>query len=138
MKHAVLVAEDDRDDAFLLERALRRINVDVLLEFVRDGQEALDYLAGQEEYADRVAHPFPQMILLDLKMPRLGGFDVLERLNRNPKLRPQIVTVLSSSDLPEDKRRAAGLGADHYLTKPSSQTYEKIVERVSEILDGSK
>src|SRR6185436_18985237 len=101
MGKKVLVAEDDPSDAFLLQRAFAASGVPAVLHFVRDGQEAIDYLGGEANYANREAHPLPDLLLLDLKMPRLNGFDVLAWLRQQPGLRRLPVTVLTSSDQPQ-------------------------------------
>jgi CheY-like chemotaxis protein len=116
----ILVAEDDTSDAFFFQRAFKRAGLPVSLHFVRDGQEALDYLRGKGQFADRTAHPLPQLLLLDLKMPRLGGFDVLGWVRKQPELRRLQVIIFSGSDEPEDIKRAEKLGANSYLVKPHS------------------
>src|SRR6266568_9652845 len=83
----ILVAEDMADEVVLLKHAFRKAVADVPLHFVSDGQEAVDYLNGDERYANRAEHPLPTLLLLDLKMPRLNGFDVLEWLRQQPGLR---------------------------------------------------
>ncbi len=131
MTKKVLIAEDDPGDVFLLQRAFNVSGVPATLHFVRDGQEAIDYLGGQAAYADRDAHPLPDLLLLDLKMPRLNGFDVLSWLRQQPGLRRLLVTVLTSSDHPEDINRAYDLGANSYLVKPhGSQELSDLVLRV--------
>ena len=116
----ILVAEDDPTDAYFFERAFRRADIPVTLHFVRDGREALDYLQGEGQFADRTRHPLPQLVLLDLKMPRLDGFDVLEWVRKQPGLSGVLIVIFSSSDEPRDMNRAYGLGANSYLVKPHS------------------
>src|SRR5882724_12803021 len=120
MVKRVLVAEDDPSDVFFLKRAFNLAGVPTTLYFVRDGQEAIDYLEGENGYADRETHPLPDLVLLDLKMPRMNGFDVLEWLRKQPGLKRLLVTVLTSSDQPQDINRAYDLGANSYLLKPNS------------------
>jgi CheY-like chemotaxis protein len=127
----VLVAEDDPGDIFLLQRAFTLSEVPAALHFVRDGQEAIDYLGGKAAFADRHTHPLPDLLLLDLKMPRLNGFDVLEWLRQQPGLKRLLVTILTSSDQPQDINRAYDLGANSYLLKPhNSQELSDLVSRV--------
>ncbi len=119
MEH-ILVAEDDPADAFFFQRAFKRAGIPVTLHFVRDGREAVDYLEGAGGFADRAAHPLPHLLLLDLKMPRLDGFDVLEWIRRRPEWQGLEVIIFSGSDEPRDKKRAQLLGANSYLVKPHS------------------
>ena len=116
----ILVAEDDLTDAYFFERAFRRAGIPVTLHFVRDGQEAVDYLQGEGSFADRARHPVPQLVLLDLKMPRLNGFEVLDWVRKQPGLNGIVIIIFSSSDERRDKNRAFGLGANSYLVKPHS------------------
>jgi len=119
-RKAILIADDSEEDAQIMKRAFQRSGCNARLSFVRDGQEALDYLAGTGEYADRATHPLPRFMLLDLKMPKLDGFDVLEWLQKHPNLKVLPVTVLTSSNLDRDVDRAYFLGANSYVVKPSS------------------
>jgi CheY-like chemotaxis protein len=116
----ILVGEDDPTDAYFFERAFKRAGLPVALHFVRDGQQAIDYLQGTGPFADRAAHPLPRLVLLDLKMPRLDGFDVLEWVRQQPSFRDLNVVIFSSSDEAKDINRAYGLGANWYLVKPHS------------------
>ena len=131
-RKTILVAEDNPDDAFLLKRAFAQAGINVRLDFVQDGEEVIHYLKGENGYADREAHPFPVLLLLDLKMPRLDGFDVLHWLRQQsggPKR--LLVTVLTSSDQPSDVDRAYDLGANSYLIKPSvSESLVEIAQRI--------
>ena len=114
----ILLAEDDPNDVLLLERAFRKAGLGELLRVVCDGEEAVDYLAGRGTYADRERFPVPFMLLLDLKMPGIDGFGVLQWLRAQPALKQLLVVVLTSSNLQADVDRAYGLGANSYLIKP--------------------
>jgi CheY-like chemotaxis protein len=116
----ILVAEDDAADAYFLQRAFKRAGIPVTLTFVRDGQQVMDYLRGEGPFADRAAHPMPQLLLLDLKMPRRDGFDVLEWIRNEPAFKDLMVVIFSSSEEPRDIGRAYRLGANEYLVKPHS------------------
>jgi CheY-like chemotaxis protein len=116
----ILVAEDDPTDAYFFERAFRRAGIPVALHFVGDGQQVLDYLKGIGRFADRAGYPLPQLLLLDLKMPRLDGFDVLAWVRKQSSLDGMLVVIFSSSDEPRDINRAYELGANSYLVKPHS------------------
>ena len=116
----ILVAEDDLTDAYFFQRAFRRAGLPVTLHFVRDGQEVIDYLLGEGQFADRTAHPLPQLVLLDLNMPRLDGFDVLRWVRHQPRFHDLQIVIFSSSDEPKDMNRAYDLGANWDLVKPHS------------------
>ena len=131
MAKRVLIAEDDPSDIFLLQRAFAAAKVPASLHVVRDGQEAIDYLEGDASFADRNTYPLPDLMLLDLKMPRLNGFDVLTWLRKKPGLKRLLVTVLTSSDHPTDINRAYDLGANSYLLKPhASSDLAELIRRV--------
>jgi len=106
----ILVGEDEAVDQFLLRRAVQKAEVNVDLEFANDGAAVLRYLQQSER--------IPKLLLLDLKMPRMDGFEVLEWLTKNVEVRPQHVIVLSSCAQGEDLSRCCKLGVDHYLVKP--------------------
>ena len=131
MSKRVLIAEDDASDIFLLKRAFAMAQVPATLHFVRDGQEAIDYLEGGAAYNNRAEYPLPDLMILDLKMPRLNGFDVLKWLRGQPGLKRLLVTVLTSSDQPDDINRAYDLGANSYLLKPhNSNELSELVGQV--------
>ena len=111
--------EDDENDAFLAKRAFQRIPGSVV-QVVRDGEQAIAYLTRRPPYTDEAVHPCPDVILLDLKMPRLNGFDLLKwiRAQAEHDFRLLPVVVLSSSNLQEDIKKAYALGANSYLVKP--------------------
>ena len=116
----ILVAEDDPTDAYFFQRAFKRAGIPVVLHFVRDGQEVIDYLQGEGQFANRAAHPLPQLVLLDLNMPRLDGFEVLEWVRKQPGFNGLQVVIFSSSDEPRNINGAYDLGANWYLVKPHS------------------
>jgi CheY-like chemotaxis protein len=117
---SILLAEDEETDVVMFRLALKRAGLFFRLIIMRDGQEAIDYLVSQEQGPDRADHPLPSLIILDLKMPRMTGFDVLAWLGSRPNLRAIPAVILSSSSYPQDIQRAAQLGAREYYIKPHS------------------
>ena len=115
---AILLVEDDPDDEELTLRALSRNNISNQVSVVRDGQEAVDWLEATGPYADRNPDEVPALILLDLKLPKIDGLDVLRRLRANPRTALVPVVILTSSK--EDRDRASGYqcGANSYVQKP--------------------
>jgi CheY-like chemotaxis protein len=113
----ILVADDDDNDVLLLERAFQRANVSSRFVVVRDGQEAIDYLSGTGKFADRATYPWPALMLLDLKMPLLDGFDVLTWWREHGPARGLPIVVMSSSNQESDVERATALGAAAYQVK---------------------
>ncbi len=117
---AILLVEDNDDDVFLMKRSLAAAGVINPLFVVNDGAEAVDYLSGEGKFADRVAHPLPAVVFLDLKLPLRSGHEVLAWIRSRPGLESLLVIVLTSSDEPSDLRRAYSMGANSYLVKPLS------------------
>ncbi len=117
--------EDDRNDVFFLQHAFRAAGISHPVRVARDGQEAIDYLSGAGNFADRAQHPLPCLILLDLKLPRKDGFEVLAWLREQPDLRQLTVIVLTSSVRQLDIDRSYGLGANSFVVKPS-QLQERV------------
>lgn len=114
----VLLVEDDPNDVLLVKRAFRIAGANAPIKVVNDGQAAVDYLAGHGIYVDRTTHPLPSLLLLDLKLPRKSGHEVLEWLRNQPALNRMPVVVLTSSKESKDVHRAYDLGANSYLVKP--------------------
>ncbi|MCH8745891.1 MAG: insulinase family protein [Chloroflexi bacterium] len=114
----ILLVEDDPNDVTLIKRAFRKINLGCSLQVVNDGQQAIDYLEGVSPYDDRTLHPLPSLVLLDLKLPKKSGFEILEWLRGQSKLCRIPVVFLTSSDETSDIDRAYKLGANSYLVKP--------------------
>jgi CheY-like chemotaxis protein len=114
----ILVVDDDDAFEMLLPRLFDKANSAVTLRFVFDGEQAIEYLTGSGKFSDRVQYPFPRMILLDLKMPKINGFEFLEWKRNHASLIHIPVVVWSSSDFESDKEKAAKLGAVDYVVKP--------------------
>src|ERR1041384_3105515 len=117
-KCTILIVDDDENDIFFAKRAFTEINVHCTFQMLKNGQEVVDYLEGHAHYADRSKYPLPMMILMDLKMPIMDGFQVLEWLRARPGLKVIPTVVLSSSDSPADVTRAYELGANSFMAKP--------------------
>ena len=113
-----MIAEDNEDHVLLLRRALQKGALLNPIFVVSDGEEAIAYLKGEGKYADRYEYPLPSLLLLDLKMPRKNGFEVLEWIRHQPGLRRLRVVVLTTSDAPQDIDRAYELGANAFMVKP--------------------
>ena len=124
----VLVAEDDENDSYLLQRAFKKAEITMPCYICKDGAEAMAYLKGEEKFADRVKYPFPRVLITDLKMPKCSGIDLLQWLHDHPEcnLIPKI--VLSASAQPSDVKLAYQLGVNCYFRKPS--TFDKLVNLV--------
>jgi CheY-like chemotaxis protein len=103
------------------------------LRVVTDGQKAIEYLGGEDDYADRNAFPFPGLVILDLKMPGVTGFQVIEWMRKNQRTRLTPIIVLSTSSLPADINRAYQLGANAYMVKPADhRSLEKLLRTIGE------
>jgi len=114
----ILQVEDEEPYVFLLQLMFERAGITNPLHVVTDGQMAMDYLAGVGPFADRQKHPLPSLLLLDLKLPKVLGLDVLKWIRQQPELRRLVVIVLSASAHPDDVERAYELGANSYIEKP--------------------
>jgi CheY-like chemotaxis protein len=116
--HSVLMVEDDDNDVFFVERAFKQAQVVNPLHRVKDGEEALAYLKGEGRFTNRDQFPLPHLMLLDLKMPRKNGFEVIQWVRAQPGLKRMPLVVLTSSKEDPDVNRAYELGANTYLVKP--------------------
>ena len=114
----ILLAEDNEDHVLLTRRAFKMAGLLNPLVVVENGEEAIAYLKGEGKYANRSEYPLPTLLLLDLKMPRKNGFEVLEWMRGQPELSGMRVVVLTTSDRIHDVNRAYQLGANSFLTKP--------------------
>jgi len=120
MNDTILLVEDEVNDVFFMRLAFQEVGILNPLQVAPDGREAINYLIGSEGYADREKFPLPCLVLLDLKLPWVMGFDVLKWVREQPALKTLIVIILSSSQLKPDIERAYQLGANAYLVKPST------------------
>ena len=128
----VLLVEDELNDIFLVKRAFKMAHLENPLQVVTDGEEATYYLSGKGKYADRKTYPLPRLIVMDIKMPRMSGFDVLEWIKHDGLLRRIPVIIVSSSDRSQDIDRAYELGANAYMVKPVNyQAVERLFESIT-------
>jgi CheY-like chemotaxis protein len=114
----ILLVDDREDDVIFFRRAFKSADLHHSITHVRDGDEAIKYLSRQAPYTDDAVYPVPDVVVLDLKMPKKDGFEVLQWLRDENRLKPAPVVVLTSSDRDDDKKRAKELGAGSYYTKP--------------------
>jgi CheY-like chemotaxis protein len=126
----ILLVEDDENDIFFMERGMKEAGITRRLQVVMDGQEAIDYLGGTGEYSDRDRFPLPCLVMLDLKLPRVMGLEVLKWIRRQPELETLIVIIMSSSKLAPDIAMAYRLGANSYLVKCSGDNLSQMLVRV--------
>ena len=127
----VLLAEDNEDDILATRRAWMKNNIANPLYVVRNGEECLDYLNQRGRYADPASAPRPGILLLDLKMPRMDGLEVIKQIRADEKLRRLPIVILTSSKMEEDRLRGYDLGANAYITKPVG--FENFCESVKAI-----
>ena len=118
MEKTIMLVEDNPDDEELTLRALRKASIANNVFVARDGQEALDFLFGTGQHAGREPQTMPAVVLLDLKLPKLDGIDVLQRMRADPRTRLVPVVVLTSSSEDEDMLRSYQSGANSYVRKP--------------------
>ena len=126
----LLLVEDNEDDVFLMQRALKGACVTNPLFVVEDGQQAVDYLGGTGEFADRDEYPLPGVVFLDLKLPFMSGHDVLAWIRRQKQLESLVVIVLTSSNEASDLSRCYSLGANSYLVKPPTPEHLEELAKV--------
>lgn len=129
----ILLVEDDPNDVLLLERAFKKNNITNPIRVVTDGEQAISYLSGVGKYADRTLFPSPKIIVMDIKMPRKSGLEVLEWIKENPRYQVIPTLVMSSSSQEKDIQMAYELGANTYLVKPS--TFEELQSMIKAVYD---
>ena len=128
---SILLVEDNYDDILLIRRAFRKAGIAPPMSIVADGDQAVAYLAREGEYADTERFPVPMLVLLDLKLPRRSGLEVLAWLRQQPELRRMLVVVLTSSEENSDLVHAYDLGANSYLVKPVNfKDFIRLVELI--------
>jgi CheY-like chemotaxis protein len=130
----VLVAEDNPNDVFLVRRAFQESQARNPVHAVENGEDAIQYLAGEGQYADRGAYPFPALFLLDLKMPVKDGLEVLRWLHEHPEIPNKLpVVVLSSAELPTEAQLADAKDIQACIVKP--QSYSELREKIRILKD---
>ena len=117
---AILLVEDEENDVVFMEMALEKAGLMSAFQVAEDGEEAIAYLSGKGEFADRARFPIPAVVLLDLKLPLIMGIDVLKWIREQPALDTMVVIMLTSSQQRSDIQKACALGANSYLVKPSN------------------
>ncbi len=127
----ILLAEDDKNDVYLMQRAFQKASISNPLYLVSDGREVVDYLEGNGRFSDRQKNPMPGLLLLDLKMPLMDGFDVLAWLRTHAQFDTLPVVVLTTSRLPEDITKSLNLGVYDYRIKPSA--FEDLVRLLDDV-----
>ena len=125
----ILVADDDADDRMMIKDAFEESRLNNDLDFVKDGEQLLDYLHRQGEFANLAGEPYPGVILLDLNMPKMDGREALKKMKGDPNLCRIPVVVLTTSEAEEDIVRTYGLGVNSFITKPV--TFEGLVKIVT-------
>jgi len=118
--YTILLVEDDENDATLMKMAFEKNKILNPVQWVRDGLEAVAYLNGDGDYADRSKYPFPEVLLLDLKMPRMSGMELLAWIAEHPDFKIIPTIIMTSSRQEPDIEKAYKLGANTYMTKPCS------------------
>jgi len=127
----ILLVEDNYNDVLLIQRAFRKAKIEPPMSIVSDGDEAIAYLARQGKYGDTEQYPVPLLILLDLKLPRRSGLEVLAWIRQQPELKRLIVIVLTSSQENSDLDLAYDLGTNSYLVKPVDfQDFVRLIELI--------
>jgi CheY-like chemotaxis protein len=121
----ILLAEDDEDDVLLIKAAFEAARLSFNLMVVRDGEEAIDYLHGTGRFADRTTFPLPFMLLLDLKMPQVSGFEVLSWVRSQRALDQLLVIILTGSAMESDLKQTEDLGNNAYIVKSSD--YQQLI-----------
>ncbi|MGN6554446.1 MAG: response regulator [Verrucomicrobiota bacterium] len=129
----ILIAEDNENDAMILQRALRMVGFNNPFHISKNGADTIKYLQGEGEYSDREKHKFPRIVITDLKMPEIDGFELLQWLQKHSEcgLIPRL--VLSASQQESDVRRAYQLGAHSYVLKPAQ--FDELVANLRLVFD---
>jgi CheY-like chemotaxis protein len=130
LQPTILLVEDNDEDVFLLRRALRKAGVTCSLQVATDGEEAIDYLAAKGKYSNRDLHPIPSLVLLDLKLPYVNGFEVLGWIATQSAWKDLRVIILTSSGEEPDRRKAEQFGIREYFLKPPTPELVAQVARV--------
>jgi CheY-like chemotaxis protein len=129
----ILLVEDDLNDVILTRRAFQKTVAGLPIFVVPNGLEAVRYLKGEGNYADRLQYPLPDLVLMDLKMPVMNGFDAMKWIRRQPNFRRLPVIILTSSFLESDAAQAYESGANSFIIKPVD--FNQLVESMQRLVD---
>ncbi|MDY7032233.1 MAG: response regulator [Thermodesulfobacteriota bacterium] len=127
----ILLVEDNDDHIELTQRALKENGVLNVIYVVKDGKEALDYLYNRDKYSDKAEAPKPELILLDVKLPKIDGFEVLKQVKNDPDLKPIPIIMLTTSSRDEEIAKGYSEGANSYVTKPVD--FNKFVAKIKNL-----
>lgn len=131
--YTIMVVEDEENDFYLLERAFKKNKITNPIQWMKDSMEALHYLKGEGIYANRKEFPFPEIVILDLKTPRMTGLELLAWIRDHPECRVIPTIIMSSSKQDSDVQKAYELGANTYFVKPSD--FQTLVEMTKSLHD---
>jgi two-component system, response regulator len=133
--NTILLVDDNPDDVYLARHAFEKRKLPYRIQVAYDGAEALDYLFARGKHEGRNRQETPVLILLDLKMPKIGGLEVLRRLRADPMFKHLVVVVLTSSDEESDQLEAQALGTNLYIRKPENfDDFEQVVDQLQKLL----
>ncbi|MFY7829653.1 MAG: response regulator [Flectobacillus sp.] len=127
----ILIADDDEDDRFLIKAAFEECGSSIPLSFVQDGLELMQYLNNENAFSDTNLYKQPSLILLDLNMPKKDGREIIQEMRANSNFKSIPIVVLSTSNAPSDIRTCYELGANSFITKPSS--FEGLLEIIKNL-----
>lgn len=127
----ILLVDDNPHDVVLIRLAFRKVGIIDTIQLVKDGTEALRYIKGEGIYSDRHQYPTPTLVLLDLKMPQVNGFEVLQTIRDEARFKNIVIVVMSGSRNDGDREKAQSLGADAYLVKPTR--FEELVKMMEDL-----
>jgi CheY-like chemotaxis protein len=127
---AVLLVDDNPDDVFLMERIFLKQKLGAVLKVTTDGKQALDYLTGKDSYSNRLDYPVPDLVFLDLKLPFLNGFEVLEQMRQKESLVEIPVVILSSSLEDRDRDQARSFNVPYLVKPPSLNAILPFIEKL--------
>ena len=132
-KITILIADDDPDDRILIQTAFETNNINYTFKYVENGEELIDYLHLQNKFSNKELNPRPNIIILDLNMPRKNGIEALKEIKTNPDLKKIPVIVLTTSNEEIDILESYNIGANSFICKPI--TFEELIQITSTIID---
>lgn len=126
----ILIVDDNEDDVFFIQRSLKRTGISNPVQVAESGEQCMNYLRGIGRYADRDKYPMPRLTFMDIKMPGVTGLDVLAKIRNDDELKQLVVVMLTTSGHSRDVARAASLGANSYLVKPSdTEDFDRLFKK---------